>query len=235
MLLSMNEKPLIELKNIVKRYVIAEKEVTILHGISLEVYSGDMVAIMGSSGSGKSTTMNIIGMLDNANEGQYLLDGKDVSHLSDDDMAEIRNLTIGFVFQQFYLLPKLTAEQNVALPLTYRNTPKHEIKERVATMLDRVGMGDRSHHRPSELSGGQQQRVAIARALVGNPKVILADEPTGALDSKTSDEVMNLFLELNQKEKRTIIIVTHDPDVGDACKRKIVVSDGNITSDGVNV
>jgi len=226
--LSTNDSPIIQLKEIVKSYVIAESSVTILHGISLDIYAGDLMAIMGASGSGKSTTMNIIGMLDRPNSGQYILNGRDVSTLNDDEMAEIRNLTIGFVFQQFLLLPRLTAEQNVALPLTYRNTPHNENKERVMMMLEKVGMADRSHHRHSELSGGQQQRVAIARAFVGDLTLILADEPTGALDTKTSDEVMDLFLSLNAEENRTIIIVTHDPEVGDACKRRIIVSDGRI-------
>lgn len=224
----MSKQPLIELKNIVKNYVIAEKSVTILHGISLSVYPGDLIAIMGASGSGKSTTMNLIGLLDRPTSGQYILNGQDVSQLSDDEMAEIRNLNIGFVFQQFYLLSRLTAEQNVALPLTYRNTPKEEIRDRVHAMLNKVGMLDRIHHRPSELSGGQQQRVAIARALIGEPKIILADEPTGALDSHTSDDVMDLFLSLNQQEKTTIIVVTHDQEVGSACRRVITVSDGEI-------
>jgi putative ABC transport system ATP-binding protein len=224
---------LIQLKDIIKSYHIGQEETVILHGISLDVGVGEMLAIMGASGSGKSTTMNIIGLLDKPNRGSYILDGEDVSALSDDKMAEIRNKNIGFVFQQFYLLPRLNAEQNVALPLTYRNTPKHEIKDKVFAMLERVGMADKAHHKPSELSGGQQQRVAIARALVGSPKVILADEPTGALDSKTSRDVIDLFIELNQKEQSTIIIVTHDEKVGNECRRKIVIADGLIESEDV--
>ena len=224
----MAKAPLIELKNITKSYLLGQKEMVVLHDISMAVHHKDLLAIMGSSGSGKSTTMNIIGLLDKASSGSYRLNGMNVSSLSDDEMAKIRNQNIGFVFQQFYLLPKLNAEQNVALPLTYRNMPKSEIKERVYTMLERVNMADRAHHRPSELSGGQQQRVAIARALVAEPRVILADEPTGALDSKTSSEVMELFLTLNQQDSTTIIIVTHDEKVGELCKQRFVMSDGQI-------
>lgn len=220
--------PLIELKEIIKQFNIAETTTTILHGISLSIAHGEMVAIMGASGSGKSTTMNIIGLLDRATQGQYWLNGKNVSTLDEDSMAEIRNLTIGFVFQQFYLLPRLTAWQNVELPLSYRSLSKAEIKQRVAAVLEKVGMSDRMHHRPSELSGGQQQRVAIARALVGEPQLILADEPTGALDSHTSEEVMNLFTHLNQQEGRTIVIITHDKEVARACQRIITISDGKI-------
>jgi putative ABC transport system ATP-binding protein len=218
--------PLIKLDNIVKKYSIGETEVTVLHGISLDIYRGEMLAIMGASGSGKSTTMNIIGLLDKPSSGRYLLDGKDVSILTDEQMAEIRNTSIGFVFQQFFLLPRLTAEQNIALPLSYCNLAKHEIKHRVKAMLKRVGMSDRAMHRPNELSGGQQQRIAIARALVTNPKVILADEPTGALDSKTSMDVMSLLHDLNQNENRTIIIVTHDDEVASQCQRNVLISDG---------
>lgn len=200
----------------------------VLKSLSEVIEEGDMLAIMGESGSGKSTLMNIIGLLDRPDSGSYLLNGEEVAGLSDDKLANLRNHYIGFVFQQFFLLPRLTATQNVALPLSYRGTPKEEVAERVAYLLDRVGMGQRAHHRPNELSGGQQQRVAVARALVGNPSLILADEPTGALDSKTSAEVMDLFLALNQEEKRTIIIITHDSHVGDACSRRIFMRDGVI-------
>ncbi len=199
-----------------------------LRGVSINIEKGELVAIMGSSGSGKSTIMNIIGCLDRPTKGNYYLDGKEVSTLSDDELAEIRNRKLAFVFQQFYLLPRLTAEQNVALPLKYRDTNEKEIKQRVMAMLTKVGMAERAHHRPNELSGGQQQRVAIARALVGDAEVILADEPTGALDSVTTNEVMQLFLELNEKDGKTIIIVTHDPKIGGQCKRIIRVSDGHI-------
>lgn len=222
---------LIKLNDIQKQYVMGESIQKVLHGISIEIKKGEMVALMGASGSGKSTLMNIIGLLDGANSGQYLLNDKDVSHLTDDQMAAIRNEMIGFVFQQFYLLSKLTALQNVALPLSYRNTPAHEANRRALEMLDKVGMKSRSHHRPSELSGGQQQRVALARALVGNPSVILADEPTGALDSKTGREVMDLFLELHREEGSTLIIVTHDPDVGAECERIIMIHDGLVVEE----
>lgn len=222
---------LIKLTDIRKQYVMGESIQKVLHGISIEVEKGEMVALMGASGSGKSTLMNIIGLLDGANSGHYLLNGRDVSKLSDDERAAIRNEMIGFVFQQFYLLSKLTAVQNVALPLTYRNTPAREAYERSMVMLDKVGMKSRSHHKPNELSGGQQQRVALARALVGDPSVILADEPTGALDSKTGREVMDLFLELHREQGSTLIIVTHDPDVGAECERIIMVRDGLVVKD----
>ncbi len=221
----------IRLEEITKSYKMGDTVQQVLHGVSLEVEQGELLSIMGSSGSGKSTIMNIVGLLDKANTGKYYLNDRDVSTLTDNEMATIRNQTIGFVFQQFYLLPKLTAEQNVAMPLTYRQTPKAEIKERVHTMLGKVGMAERSHHKPSELSGGQQQRVALARALVGNPSVILADEPTGALDSQTSKDVMTLFKELNEEEGVTLIIITHDPKVGNACQRRIFVKDGLIVKE----
>lgn len=224
-------KPLVELKDVFKKYTLADKCVTILHGISLAIHAGEMIAVIGASGSGKSTAMNIMGMLDKPTEGQYLLHGEDVVGLNDDKLAQIRNKTIGFVFQQFFLLPKLTAEQNVALPLTYRNVSKHEIKTRVHELMDKVGMSDRMNHRPSELSGGQQQRVAIARALVGDPELILADEPTGALDSHTSDEVMKLLIDLNELENRTIVIVTHDSKVSESCGRVVTLSDGRIVKE----
>lgn len=222
-------QPVIKFESIVKSYRMGATEQEVLHGISLAIEPGELVAIMGSSGSGKSTMMNIIGCLDRPTNGHYYLSGKEVSTLSDDELADIRNRKLAFVFQQFYLLPRLNAEQNVALPLIYRDTDEKEIKERVMTMLERVGMADKAHHRPNELSGGQQQRVAIARALVGEADVILADEPTGALDTKTGDDVMKLFLELNEKENKTIVIITHDPTIGDQCKRIIHISDGHIT------
>ena len=223
----------IHLEDVFKTYQMGKQSQTVLHGISMTIEQGEMVALMGASGSGKSTIMNLIGLLDKPTKGQYFLNDNDVSKLSDDQMATIRNETIGFVFQQFFLLPKLSAEANVSMPLQYRGVSKKEIKERVFEILEKVGMADRSHHKPSELSGGQQQRVALARALVGEPSVILADEPTGALDTKTSDEVLELFTDLNNKEGRTLFIITHDPDVGLACKRQIDIKDGVIIGDNV--
>ncbi len=223
---------MIELRDIVKSYQMGEATQTVLHGVSLDIYKNDLLAIMGASGSGKSTLMNIIGLLDRPNSGSYHLHGREVSTLQNVELAQLRNETIGFVFQQFFLLPRLTAEQNVGLPLTYRQMSQREIKPLVMAMLDRVGMADRAHHRPSELSGGQQQRVAIARALIGKPALILADEPTGALDTKTGDEVMELFLNLNRDENTTVVIITHDPDIAKQCRRCIHISDGNILNDG---
>ncbi len=188
---------------------------------------GDLLAIVGASGSGKSTLLNIIGLLDQADAGNYLLQGSNVVGLSDDALAGLRNQMIGFVFQQFNLLPRFSARQNVALPLIYRNMPAGEIKERVSAALAQVGMQAFTDHRPTQLSGGQQQRVAIARALVGGPRVILADEPTGSLDSHTGTEVMKLFLALHQ-EGRTIILVTHDEQIAAQCPRRITLADGQI-------
>lgn len=221
----------IRLEDIYKSYKMGKQQQTVLHGLSLTINQGEMVALMGASGSGKSTIMNIVGLLDKASQGKYFLNDQDVSTLTENQMAVIRNQMIGFVFQHFFLLPKLTAEANVALPLQYRGVEPKEIKQRVGHMLERVSMADRAHHRPSELSGGQQQRVALARALVGEPSIILADEPTGALDSKTSDEVMALFTELNQKEGRCLFIITHDPDIAKACQRQIDIRDGRIIKD----
>ncbi|WP_308423376.1 ABC transporter ATP-binding protein [Legionella impletisoli] len=200
---------------------------TVLKGLSLTIHQGELVAIVGPSGSGKSTLMNIIGLLDKPSSGIYALNGQDTAGLSPDELALLRNQHIGFIFQQFNLLPRFTALQNVGLPLTYRNVSDLLINQRVERALMRVNMRDFSSHRPNQLSGGQQQRVAIARALVTDPNVILADEPTGALDSKTGKEIMNLFLALHQ-EGRTIIIVTHDEKIADLCTRKIVLADGEI-------
>ena len=222
---------IIKLVGINKSFPMGDTRQQVLFDLNLQIKQSDMLAIMGESGSGKSTLMNIIGLLDRPDNGSYYLNDKEISSSKDDDLARLRNQTIGFVFQQFFLLPRLTAEQNVALPLSYRGTPNAETKQRVSEMLEKVGMSHRSHHRPNQLSGGQQQRVAIARALVGNPSIILADEPTGALDSKTSQEVMDLFLALNQTENRTIIIVTHDHHVGDLCKSRISMRDGVIVDE----
>lgn len=221
----------IRLDHVYKTYRMGEQQQTVLHGISMTLKVGEMVALMGASGSGKSTIMNIIGLLDQPSQGHYFLHEKDVSTLTDNQRALIRNQNIGFVFQQFFLLPKLTAQENVALPLLYRGLSKQEIKERVEAMLERVGMQDRAHHRPNELSGGQQQRVAIARALIGEPAIILADEPTGALDSKTGEDVMALFKALHQDKQRTLLIITHDEVIGRACPRQIHIKDGVIVGD----
>lgn len=222
--------PLISLSNIIKKYQIADVESTVLKEISLDVNEAEMLAIVGASGSGKSTLMNIIGLLDKADSGQYLLRGRKVAGLSDDQLAILRNRHIGFVFQQFNLLPRFTALQNIALPLTYRNMSPQTIKKRALDALARVGMPSFAAHCPTQLSGGQQQRVAIARALVGEPEVILADEPTGALDSSTGKDIMNLFLALH-KEGRTIILVTHDERVASLCARRITLADGQMVAE----
>lgn len=223
-------KSIIHISDLVKSYHLEGISSTVLKKVSLTVEQGDLLAIVGASGSGKSTLMNIIGLLDKADSGSYFLNDKNVASLSDDESALLRNQQIGFVFQQFNLLPRFTAMQNVALPLTYRGVPADLIKEKVLTALDRVGMKSYARHRPTQLSGGQQQRVAIARALVTEPQVILADEPTGALDSKTGTEVMNLFLALNA-EGRTIIMVTHDEHIAEQCKKRITLVDGLVVAE----
>lgn len=226
----MPNKPLIELHALQKSYTLAEHTVQVLHEVNLEVQPGEMLAILGASGSGKSTLMNIIGLLDNADSGRYLLDGEEVTLLSEDDQARRRNRQIGFVFQQFNLLPRLSASHNVALPLHYRHLKADDVRERVYRSLCKVGMEKYSHHLPSQLSGGQQQRVAIARALVSEPEMILADEPTGALDSKTGADVMQLFHQLHA-EGRTILIITHDPAIAAQCQRKVHMSDGYLSEE----
>ncbi|HBD7143139.1 TPA: ABC transporter ATP-binding protein [Legionella pneumophila] len=226
----MIDRPLIQLSDLVKTYHLEGISTTVLKAVSLTVNEGDLLAIVGASGSGKSTLMNIIGLLDKPDTGTYTLNNRNVASLSDDEAADLRNQNIGFVFQQFNLLPRFTAMQNVALPLTYRGVNPTLIKEKVEQALDKVGMRQYIRHRPTQLSGGQQQRVAIARALVTDPQVILADEPTGALDSRTGSEVMNLFLALHQ-EGRTIIMVTHDEHVAAQCKRRITLADGAIIAE----
>lgn len=218
---------LIDLRNIVKKYTIGSVESTVLNKVSLKIDDGEMVAIVGSSGSGKSTLMTMMGLLDKPDSGEYLLQGRDILGSSDDELAMLRNQRIGFVFQQFNLLTRFSAEQNVALPLTYRDLAPDVVKKRVQEALKRVGMQAFAAHCPTQLSGGQQQRIAIARALVTEPHVILADEPTGALDSSTGNDIMNLFLTLH-KEGRTLILVTHDKQVASQCARCITLADGRI-------
>ena len=217
----------IDIQGITKTYVNGKLSVPVLHGIDLVVNKGEFVSIMGPSGSGKSTLMNIIGCLDKANAGTYHIEGTDVSNLSDNQLSDLRNQKIGFVFQNFNLMPKLTACQNVELPLTYMKIPKKERRERAMEMLRLVGLEERSEFKPMELSGGQKQRVAIARALVTNPSFILGDEPTGALDTKTSVQIMELFKQFNEAGK-TIVIITHEPEVAQMCKKTVVLRDGNI-------
>lgn len=220
----------IDLQDIHKSYYLGKQELKVLKGITLEIFKNEYVALMGPSGSGKSTLMNILGCLDSLTSGRYILNGNDVSKMADDSLAEIRNREIGFVFQQFNLLPRLTAAENVALPLIYNGTPKKERMERALELLEHVGLGDRSQHKPNELSGGQNQRVAIARALVNNPSIILADEPTGNLDSKTSVEIMDIFGKI-QSEGNTVVLVTHEEDIAHFAHRIIRLRDGVIETD----
>ncbi|WP_044747086.1 ABC transporter ATP-binding protein [Bacillus alveayuensis] len=220
---------MIELIGITKSYQIGKESIDILKNIHLEINDGEFVAIMGPSGSGKSTLMNIIGCLDRPTSGTYLFDGEDISTYKDQQLAKIRNVAIGFVFQQFQLLPRLNALKNVELPMIYAGIVKKEREQRAKEALEKVGLSDRMHHMPNELSGGQKQRVAIARAIVNHPKLILADEPTGALDTKTSFAIMEQFTELNQ-EGTTVVVVTHEQEVADYAKRVIFVRDGMITN-----
>ncbi len=217
---------IIELKNIHKNYVNGDVITHVLQDISLSVNKGETISIMGASGSGKSTLMNIIGLLDKPTEGEYLLLGQPVINYSDNELSKLRNKTMGFVFQSFFLLPRLNAVENVSLPLLYRGISAHEAKDRSLAMLEKVGMANRANHKSNELSGGQQQRVAIARALVGQPDIIIADEPTGALDSKTSQEVLDLLLNLYSEDGSTAIIVTHDEGVAKQCHRMVHIKDG---------
>lgn len=223
---------MLKLKDIHKSYQQGSQEFPILKGIDLHVKEGDFLAIMGPSGSGKSTLMNIIGCLDKASSGTYHIEGTDVSELSDNQLSDLRNQKIGFVFQNFNLMPKLTACQNVELPLTYMKIPKKERRERALEMLRLVGLEERSDFKPMDLSGGQKQRVAIARALVTNPSFILGDEPTGALDTKTSVQIMDLFKQFND-EGKTIVIITHEPEVAQLCKQTVILRDGNIESKAI--
>jgi len=221
------------LNNIQKSYWQGGKELKVLKDISLQINEGELVAIMGPSGSGKSTLMNIIGCLDTATSGDYIVEGTDVKTLADNSLADFRNAKIGFVFQNFNLMPKLTVSQNVEMPLTYKKVNKKERRKRALDMLQLVGLEDRSEFKPMELSGGQKQRVAIARALVTNPSFVLGDEPTGALDTKTSSQIMDLFKEFHQAGK-TIILITHEPEIAALCQRTITLRDGQIISDEQN-
>lgn len=221
----MNE--IIKLDNINKIHYLGENILHVLVDINLSICAGEFTAIIGPSGSGKSTLMNILGCLDRPTSGNYYLHDEDVSNLTDDQLAEVRNRRIGFVFQSFNLLPRISAQENVALPLIYAGVNTKDRMERAAVLLNRVGLGDRMHHKPNELSGGQRQRVAIARALINDPSIIMADEPTGNLDSKSTVEIMGILNELNEMGK-TIIIVTHDPEIAQQAKRVITVRDGKI-------
>jgi putative ABC transport system ATP-binding protein len=226
---------LIQVQDLVKVYYLGEVELLALQGVSLSIEKGEFVAIMGASGSGKSTFMNILGFLDRPTRGQYLLEGINGEHLSRDDLAEIRNQKIGFVFQGFNLLARTSALENVELPLIYARTSTSQRKERAQKALSQVGLIGREHHHPSQLSGGEQQRVAIARALVNQPSILLADEPTGNLDSKTSEEIMAIFQRLNQDLGITIIMITHEPDIASFAKRNILFRDGKIVDDHENL
>ena len=224
---------IIHLEDIRKSYIMGRMELPVLKGISLNIQKNEYVALMGPSGSGKSTLMNIIGCLDTPTGGKYILNSQDVSKMEDNALAEVRNKEIGFVFQQFNLLPRLTALENVALPLVYAGMVKKQRNEKAMQVMEMVSLTDRSHHRPNELSGGQCQRVAIARALVNNPSIILADEPTGNLDSSTSDEIMEIFGKIHSAGN-TIVLVTHESDIANHARRIVRLRDGLIENDGVN-
>ncbi len=221
---------IIHLENIKKNYFLGKQVIEVLKGISMDIFKNEYVALMGPSGSGKSTLMNILGCLDTPTAGKYILNGQDVSSMADNDLADVRNKEIGFVFQQFNLLPRLTAVENVALPLVYAGVPKKQRTEKAKYVLDKVNLADRGHHKPNEMSGGQNQRVAIARALVNDPSIILADEPTGNLDSKTSHEIMEIFGQIHASGN-TVILVTHEEDIAHFAHRIVRLRDGVIESD----
>jgi putative ABC transport system ATP-binding protein len=223
-------RPVIEIRHVTKTYDLGQIKVRALRDSSLRIERGDFVAIMGTSGSGKSTLMNILGCLDIATSGRYLIDGVNVSHMDEDDLSDLRNRKIGFIFQSFNLVPRTSAIANVELPLAYAGVDRGERRRRAAEALGAVGMSNRLDHQPSELSGGQQQRVAVARAIVTNPRLILADEPTGNLDSRSTEDVLEIFARLNE-EGRTVVLITHEPDVAEQAKRVIRLADGQIIED----
>jgi putative ABC transport system ATP-binding protein len=223
----------IAMRGITKRYVMGDQEVRALDGVDIDIQRNEYVALIGASGSGKSTLMNLLGCLDTPTSGSYLLNGRDTATLDDTELARVRNREIGFVFQSFHLLPRISVLDNVAQPLVYRGTPRGERLKRARESLDRVGLGNRLSHRPNQLSGGQRQRVAVARALVGEPSILLADEPTGNLDTRTSAEIMALFDALHG-QGQTVIVVTHEPDIAAHCRRTVRMSDGRIVEDRAN-
>lgn len=225
---------MIRIENVIKTYDMGENSVKALQGVSFTIQQGEFVSIMGPSGSGKSTCMNMIGCLDRPSSGLVEINGKETAKMSEKELAELRNKTIGFVFQQYHLLPSMTVLENVMLPLRYQGIEKHLRKEMAIKALEKVGLQNRKFHRPHELSGGQKQRVAIARAMVTNPKIILADEPTGALDSETGKQVLDMFRQINATGT-TIILVTHDPEIGASTNRCIKIFDGKIKSDSMNI
>lgn len=228
----MERTNVIDMQGIVKRYYEGEpNELEILHGIDLKVFQGEFVSIVGESGSGKSTLMNMIGALDRPTEGQYFLGGRDISKLQDEELSDIRNQEIGFVFQNFCLIPRMSAVRNVEIPLMYANMPPKQRRERAMELLALVGMEERADHRPNELSGGQNQRVAIARAMANDPHILLADEPTGALDSKTGHLVMDIFHRLHEEQDKTIVLITHSQELAHETERMITISDGRIIAD----
>ena len=228
----MERTNVIDMQGIVKRYYEGEpNELEILHGIDLKVFKGEFVSIVGESGSGKSTLMNMIGALDRPTEGQYFLGGRDISKLQDEELSDIRNQEIGFVFQNFCLIPRMSAVRNVEIPLMYANMPPKQRRERAMELLALVGMEERADHKPNELSGGQNQRVAIARAMANDPHILLADEPTGALDSKTGHLVMDIFHRLHEEQDKTIVLITHSQELAHETERMITISDGRIIAD----
>lgn len=222
----------VKLENVIKTYIMGDNQVQALRGISFEIKQGEFTAIMGPSGSGKSTCMNMIGCLDRPTSGLVAINGKETALMGEKELAQLRNITVGFVFQQYHLIQAMTVLENVMLPLKYQKVDKEERIKRAKEALASVGLGDRLNHRPHELSGGQKQRVAIARAMITKPKILLADEPTGALDSETGLQVMQLFREINKKNGTTVIIVTHDPRIGESVERCIKIFDGLIESQG---
>ena len=223
-----DDQPMLSMSDVRKRYKIGPVSTEVLRGVNLDVHLGDLLSIMGASGSGKSTLMNIMGLLDRPSTGSCRIGGIEVAALADDQLSDIRNRGIGFVFQSFFLLPRLTAWENVALPLTYRGLARPDLRERAERMLAKVAMDSMAEHRPTQLSGGQQQRVAIARALIGEPTILLADEPTGALDPDTGREIMQLFIQLNREDRVTVVIITHDRNVARQCGRNTQLIDGTI-------